>query len=66
MRTILLPSDGEPSRGVTDTQTILRDVRAWNESRGVVVHTVSLGDIGSTGLMDALALMNGGEAVTSF
>ncbi|MEM1451377.1 MAG: VWA domain-containing protein, partial [Planctomycetota bacterium] len=54
VRTILLLSDGEPSRGVTDTQTILRDVRAWNESRGVVVHTVSLGDIGSTGLMDAL------------
>ncbi|MEM9378457.1 MAG: HEAT repeat domain-containing protein [Planctomycetota bacterium] len=66
VRTILLLSDGEPSRGVTDTQAILRDVRAWNESRGVVVHTVSIGEIGSTGLMDGLAMLTGGEAATSF
>lgn len=43
--TIFFLSDGEPSQGpVTDPAAIREVVRTWNEQRGVVIHTISIGD----------------------
>lgn len=43
--TIFFLSDGEPSVGeVTDPTGIREEVQAWNKERGVVIHTISIGD----------------------
>jgi HEAT repeat protein len=43
--TIFFLSDGEPSVGdVTDPGSIREEVQAWNKERGVVIHTISIGD----------------------
>jgi hypothetical protein len=43
--TIFFLSDGEPSQGdVIDPGAIREEVQAWNKERGVVIHTISIGD----------------------
>jgi Mg-chelatase subunit ChlD len=43
--TIYFLSDGEPSVGeLTDPLAIRQAVQSWNEHRGVVIHTISVGD----------------------
>jgi hypothetical protein len=43
--TIFFLSDGEPSVGeVIDPVGIREAVQTWNENRGVVIHTISIGD----------------------
>jgi HEAT repeat protein len=43
--TILFLSDGEPTQGeVLDPTGIREEVKAWNTERGVVIHTISIGD----------------------
>ncbi|MFT4538196.1 MAG: hypothetical protein ACI841_002594 [Planctomycetota bacterium] len=64
VETIVLLSDGEPTEGVTGFNSILRDVRRWNDLRGVVVHTVAIGWDGS--LLQAISATTGGEASSAF
>ncbi len=43
--TIFFLSDGEPSVGeLTDPTAIREAVQGWNHQRGVVIHTISIGD----------------------
>jgi Mg-chelatase subunit ChlD len=64
VETIVILSDGEPSEGVTGTESILRDVRRWNEMRGIVVHSVAVG--WKSELLESLSAQSGGEATTAF
>jgi HEAT repeat protein len=57
--TIFFLSDGEPSQGeVVDTAAIREAVRGWNDKRGVVVHTISIGE--RFPLLEWLAVDSGG------
>jgi HEAT repeat protein len=59
--TVFLLSDGDPSAGkITDPRALLREFRAVNRARLVVVHTISLGP---NALMKELAERTGGRAV---
>lgn len=61
--TIFFLSDGRPSWGkFTDTDDILREVRAANELRKVVIHTIAIGEFQRL-LMERLATENGGVFV---
>lgn len=43
--TVFFLSDGEPTQGpVTDPAAIREAVKTWNQKRGVVIHTISIGD----------------------
>lgn len=64
VETIFVLSDGEPTVGVTGLSDILRDVRRWNELRGIRVDTVSIGWDGS--LLEAISALTGGEARSSY
>jgi len=58
--TIFVLSDGEPSLGaVTDPAGIRSAVAEWNEGRGIVIHTVSVG--GSLPILEWLARDSGGS-----
>jgi len=58
--TIFFLSDGEPTQGpVTDPGAIREEVRAWNQERGVVIHTISIGD--RFPLLEWLATDSGGQ-----
>jgi len=58
--TIFFLSDGRPSWGkFTDTDDILREVRAANDLRKVVIHTIAIGEFQKQ-FMETLALQNGG------
>jgi len=61
--TIFFLSDGRPSHGkYVDTHDILREVRAANELRKVVIHTIALGEFQKS-FMRSLARENGGVFV---
>lgn len=61
--TIFFLSDGRPSWGeFTDTDDILREVRAANQLRKVVIHTIAIGEF-QKDFMERLALENGGVFV---
>jgi len=58
--TIFFLSDGEPSQGeVVDPAAIREEVQAWNKERGVVIHTISIGD--RFPLLEWLATDSGGR-----
>ncbi len=58
--TIFFLSDGEPTVGaVIDPVAIREEVQAWNKERGVVIHTISIGD--RFPLLDWLAKDNNGN-----
>ena len=58
--TIFFLSDGEPSVGdETDPAVIREEVQAWNKERGVVIHTISIGD--RFPLLEWLATDSGGK-----
>ncbi|MSR64016.1 MAG: VWA domain-containing protein [Planctomycetes bacterium] len=58
--TIFFLSDGEPSVGeVVDPLGIREAVQGWNKERGVVIHTISIGD--RFPLLEWLATDNGGS-----
>ena len=58
--TIFFLSDGEPSVGdVIDPAAIREEVQAWNKERGVVIHTISIGD--RFPLLEWLATDSGGK-----
>jgi HEAT repeat protein len=58
--TIFFLSDGRPSWGrFTETEDILREVRAANELRKVVIHTIAIGEF-EKDFMERLAVENGG------
>ncbi|MCP3917879.1 MAG: VWA domain-containing protein [bacterium] len=59
--TIVLLSDGEPTEGISNPRSIIRNVRRWNELRGVVIHCVAVGWDGS--VLEALTSETGGEMV---
>jgi len=61
--TIFFLSDGRPSHGeYVDPDDILREVRAVNELRKVVIHTIAIGEFQKE-FMRQLALQNGGVFV---
>jgi len=61
--TVFFLSDGRPSHGTyVDPQDILREVRASNDLRKVVIHTIALGEF-QNDFMRQLALQNGGVFV---
>jgi HEAT repeat protein len=61
--TIFFLSDGRPSTGdFVDTSDILREVRAANELRKVVIHTIAIGEF-EKDFMRQLAEQNGGVFV---
>ncbi len=61
--TIYFLTDGRPSIGkFTDTDDILREVKKINEVRGVVIHTISIGEFDAS-FMKRLASQNGGVFV---
>lgn len=61
--TIFFLSDGRPSHGAfVDPQDILREVRAANDLRKVVIHTIALGEF-QKDFMQQLAEQNGGVFV---
>jgi hypothetical protein len=61
--TIFFLSDGRPSHGdYVDTDDILREVRAVNQARKVVIHTIALGEFQKE-FMRQLAGENGGVFV---
>ncbi len=61
--TIYFLSDGEPSTGaLVDPAAIRMAVQAWNEHRGVVIHTISIGD--RFPLLEWLAKDSGGTHTT--
>ncbi len=42
--TIIVLSDGEPSRGdLVEPWELRREIQTWNDQRGVVIHTISVG-----------------------
>ena len=51
-----IPTDARPQR-------ILDEVSEWNRERGIVIHTIGLGDDMDEVFMDRLAEQNGGEFV---
>lgn len=58
--TIFFLSDGEPSQGeLTDPAAIREAVQRWNDQRGVVIHTISIGD--RFPLLEWLAQDSGGS-----
>lgn len=62
--TMFLLTDGTPSEGRhLETEAILRRVRAWNTSRGVIIHTIGLGNDHNAGFLRQLARENGGQYV---
>jgi hypothetical protein len=61
--TVFFLSDGRPSWGKhIDTEDILREVRAVNELRKVVIHTIAIGEFHKA-FMKRLAVENGGVFV---
>ncbi|HVS19750.1 MAG TPA: HEAT repeat domain-containing protein [Planctomycetota bacterium] len=61
--TVFFLSDGRPSHGdYVDTDDILREVRAANQARKVVIHTIALGEFQKE-FMRQLAGENGGVFV---
>ncbi|MFT4538489.1 MAG: HEAT repeat protein [Planctomycetota bacterium] len=61
--TIVFLSDGEPSVGaVTDPSMIREDVAAWNENRGIKIHTIAIGS--DLELLEWLSEDSGGSHVT--
>jgi HEAT repeat protein/VWA domain-containing protein len=61
--TIFFLSDGRPSHGrFIEPDDVLREVRAANELRRVVIHTINLGEF-ETDFMESLARENGGTFV---
>ena len=61
--TVFFLSDGRPSHGkFVDTDDILREVRAANELRKIVIHTIALGEF-EKDFMRRLAEDNGGVFV---
>jgi hypothetical protein len=61
--TVFFLSDGRPSHGeYVDPDDILREVRAVNELRKVVIHTIAIGEFQKE-FMRQLALQNGGVFV---
>jgi hypothetical protein len=61
--TVFFLSDGRPSWGkFIDTDDILREVRAANELRKMVIHTIAIGEFQKS-FMERLAVDNGGVFV---
>jgi hypothetical protein len=61
--TIFFLSDGRPSHGkFVEPDDVLREVRAANELRKVVIHTITLGEF-EKDFMERLAAENGGNFV---
>lgn len=61
--TIFFLSDGEPSVGdVVDPAAIREEVKSWNQQRGVVIHTISIGE--RFPLLEWLATDSGGTSRT--
>ena len=61
--TVFFLSDGYPSHGkFIETDDVLREVRKANSLRGVVIHTIALGEF-EKDFMRRLALENGGSFV---
>ncbi|MSR46220.1 MAG: VWA domain-containing protein [Planctomycetes bacterium] len=61
--TILFLSDGGPTCGrTTDCAEILREVKQWNETRRVTIHTVGIGAQVVELFLKDLAKQNGGQA----
>jgi Mg-chelatase subunit ChlD len=61
--TIFFLSDGRPSHGkFIEPDDVLREVRAANELRKVVIHTITLGEF-EKDFMERLAAENGGTFV---
>jgi HEAT repeat protein len=61
--TVFFLSDGRPSHGAYIVpEDILREVRAKNELRKVVIHVIAIGDV-QVEFMRALAVQNGGQFV---
>jgi HEAT repeat protein len=57
--TIYILSDGEPSVGEAIDPAVIRDrVQAWNEHRGIVIHTISVG--GQFQVLEWIAADSGG------
>jgi hypothetical protein len=58
-------SDGTPTEGeITNIEEILDEVRRWNRSAKMVIHTIGMNETGSfRTLMDGLARITGGKAV---
>ncbi len=60
--TIVFLSDGGPTAGrSTDCDEILRQVREWNKTKKVVLHTIGIGKQLNQSFMKALAEQNFGE-----
>ena len=62
--TIFLLTDGKPSVGLVVTpEPILRYVREWNRTAGIVIHTIGLSGAQDAYLLRRLAEENGGTYV---
>jgi hypothetical protein len=62
--TILFMSDGGPTCGrTTDCNEILAQVKEWNQTKRVTIHTVGIGKQVVESFMKALATQNGGQFV---
>lgn len=60
--TIYLVSDGAPSAGaITNIQRLADEVRRWNRSRRIVIHTVAIGH--ESPLLERLATESGGTYI---
>ena len=59
--TIYVLSDGQPNQGeIKDPDALLAWVRRANAARGVVIHTVSAGELREEGFLRKMAEQNGG------
>ena len=60
--TLLFLSDGGPTAGrTTDEEEILEQVREWNRTANITLHTIGIGRQLNRRFMKALAEQNGGR-----